>query len=139
MALTNCKECGKEISSEAKSCPNCGFTQKKKTDYLAYVIFALLILLFFWMIDEVLMPSNRVDIATYDEYQKVNEGLSYREVVQIIGAEGEELSRNKIQEIPGVMESVETIMYQWVNKSGSSMNAIFQNDKLIQKTQFGLK
>lgn len=29
MALINCPECGKEISSEAKACPNCGYGIKK--------------------------------------------------------------------------------------------------------------
>jgi predicted amidophosphoribosyltransferase len=24
MALKNCKECGKEVSTQAKTCPNCG-------------------------------------------------------------------------------------------------------------------
>lgn len=27
MALTKCKECGKQISSKAKACPNCGATK----------------------------------------------------------------------------------------------------------------
>lgn len=31
MALVNCKECGKEVSTEAKSCPNCGASQPKKS------------------------------------------------------------------------------------------------------------
>lgn len=31
MALIKCKECGKEISSEAKVCPNCGYENKKTT------------------------------------------------------------------------------------------------------------
>jgi uncharacterized membrane protein YvbJ len=32
MALIKCKECGKEVSSEAKNCPNCGYpiTSTKK-------------------------------------------------------------------------------------------------------------
>ena len=30
MALINCKECGKEISDTAKSCPNCGAKTKKE-------------------------------------------------------------------------------------------------------------
>ncbi len=30
MALINCKECGKEISDQAKSCPHCGMPLKKK-------------------------------------------------------------------------------------------------------------
>jgi hypothetical protein len=151
MALTKCKECGKEVSTEAKSCPNCGFTLKKKTDFLAYLIFGFLIFLFFWMIGTLSdsdstkpeagfsMPSIGTEIVTYDEYEKIKDGISYNQVVQIIGAQGEELSRNKIEGIPGVMESIETVMYQWVNSSGGNMNAMFQNDKLIQKAQFGLK
>ncbi|MCX6758830.1 MAG: zinc ribbon domain-containing protein [Candidatus Nealsonbacteria bacterium] len=30
MALLKCKECGHEISDEAKACPNCGKPQKNK-------------------------------------------------------------------------------------------------------------
>ena len=30
MALINCEECKKEISSEADACPNCGFKIKKR-------------------------------------------------------------------------------------------------------------
>ncbi len=30
MSLINCKECGKEISDQAKACPNCGYPLKKK-------------------------------------------------------------------------------------------------------------
>jgi len=29
MSLTKCKECGKEISTDAKACPNCGKKQNK--------------------------------------------------------------------------------------------------------------
>ncbi len=31
MALIRCKECGKEISDQAESCPNCGYKIKKQT------------------------------------------------------------------------------------------------------------
>ncbi|MEB2785542.1 zinc-ribbon domain-containing protein [Algoriphagus sp. E1-3-M2] len=151
MALTKCKECGKEISSEAKSCPNCGFALKKKTGFLAYFISGFLILLLFWMIGSLsnsdstkpesgfIMPSIGTELVTFDEYERIKDGISYRQVVQIIGVEGEELSRNRIDGIPGVMEPTVTVMYQWVNSNGGNMNAIFQNDKLIQKAQFGLK
>jgi hypothetical protein len=30
MALINCKECGKEISDTARSCPYCGFHGRQK-------------------------------------------------------------------------------------------------------------
>jgi hypothetical protein len=151
MALTKCKECGKEISTEAKSCPSCGVVLKKKTGYFFYIVVSLLIVILLFMVGSLMnsdstkpeagfsMPSIGTEIVTYDEYEKIKDGISYSQVVQIIGAQGEELSRNKIEGIPGVMESIETVMYQWVNSSGGNMNAMFQNDKLIQKAQFGLK
>ena len=42
MALVNCKECNKKISSDAKECPNCGY-KKKKTSwiFIAFVIFLI--------------------------------------------------------------------------------------------------
>ena len=32
MALTNCPECGKEISDHADKCPNCGAPTRKKAE-----------------------------------------------------------------------------------------------------------
>lgn len=151
MALTKCKECGKEISTKAESCPNCGVVLKKKTGSLYYLVVVFLVVILLVSIGSLMnndstkpeagfsMPSVGPEIATFEEYEKIKDGISYKEVVQIIGAEGEEMSRNKIQGVPGVMESIETVMYQWVNSNGGNMNAIFQNDKLIQKAQFGLK
>ena len=65
--------------------------------------------------------------------------MSCKRVVEIIGVDGEELSSSRTEGVPGVMESVTTVMYSWVNRDGSNMNAMFQNDKLVQKAQFGLK
>ena len=78
-------------------------------------------------------------VVSKDKFSAIHEGMTYREVVTIIGAEGEELSSNKIEGVPGVMPSVSTKMYAWQNSDGSNMNAMFQNDKLIQKAQLGLK
>ena len=78
-------------------------------------------------------------VVTKAEYDQLVNGMSYDEVVRIIGEEGEELSRNHIDGVPGVMESVDTVMYMWKNPFGANMNAMFQNDKLMQKAQFGLK
>lgn len=47
MAIVNCKECKKEISSEAKTCPHCGFKVKGSFGCLSVIgagfIFLLLI------------------------------------------------------------------------------------------------
>ncbi|MBS1170021.1 MAG: hypothetical protein H6R01_939 [Burkholderiaceae bacterium] len=37
MALVACKECGKEVSTEAKSCPNCGAKPPKKPSMIVRV------------------------------------------------------------------------------------------------------
>lgn len=58
--------------------------------------------------------------------------MSYYDVTDIIGYYGEELSSSNIGDL-------ETIMYEWVNADGSNMNAMFQNDKLVSKAQYGLK
>jgi hypothetical protein len=40
--------------------------------------------------------SNGTPIITYDKYNQIQDGMSYKQVVGIIGAEGEEISRDKI-------------------------------------------
>lgn len=60
-------------------------------------------------------------------------GISYSEVVGIIGRQGEELSRTSVPGLPT------TVMYGWTNLDGSNMNAMFQGGSLIQKAQFGLR
>lgn len=45
MALIKCKECGKEISDQATTCPNCGAkteTANKKQEQNTYFIFAII-------------------------------------------------------------------------------------------------
>ena len=37
MALKKCKECGEQVSSDAKSCPNCGKPAPKKTSGCAWI------------------------------------------------------------------------------------------------------
>jgi hypothetical protein len=59
--------------------------------------------------------------------------MSYAEAVRILGKEGTEVSRN---ELAGIV----TVMYQWESRFGvANMNAMFQDDKLVQKAQFGLR
>ncbi len=76
---------------------------------------------------------------TLEKYNRIQTGMSYTEVVNIIGYDGTEMSRNKLDAIPTISKEVITVMYMWQNSNGSNMNALFQNDKLMQKAQFGLK
>jgi hypothetical protein len=69
---------------------------------------------------------------TRAKYESIQEGMSYAEVCAIIGEPGEELSRSDIA-------GYATVMYSWKNSNGSNMNAMFQNGKLVNKAQFGLR
>ena len=77
--------------------------------------------------------------VTHSEFQRIRTGMTYGQVVEIIGIHGEEMSRTEMPGVPGVMASTVTVMYAWSNPDGSNMNAMFQNDALISKAQFGLR
>lgn len=81
-------------------------------------------------------PAN---IVTFAQYQKITAGMTRAQVEAIIGTPGEEVTSGRMEGVPGVMEPIETVMLQWYNKNMSGMNAMFQNDSLITKAQFGLR
>lgn len=70
--------------------------------------------------------------VTKAEYNSLQTGMTYSQAASVIGAQGNEISRNEIA-------GIKTVMYQWQNGDGSNMNAMFQNDALVSKAQFGLK
>ncbi len=153
MAIKKCEECGKEVSTEAEMCPSCGIVIKKKgSGVFKWVLGIFLGLVTFVLISPLMnntlslkhssshnTPSIENDTVTLEKYKQIQDGMSYKKVVSIIGTEGEEMSRNKIDGVPGVMQSIETVMYSWRNESRSGMTASFQNDKLKLKAQHGLK
>jgi len=74
---------------------------------------------------------------TLDEFNKIETGMSYEEVVNIIGAEGTVLSES---DITGDGK-YKTTIYSWDGNGmlGANANVTFQGGKVISKAQFGLK
>ena len=70
-------------------------------------------------------------MVTADKFARIRDGMTYAQVREIIGADGEEQSRT-------TFGGITTVMYAWTNSAFSAMNAMFQNDALVSKTQFGL-
>lgn len=60
MALIKCKECGNEVSSEAKKCPNCGFPlkSKKKSGCLTLIVAIILIIFFIGLYEKTIGPKS---------------------------------------------------------------------------------
>lgn len=78
------------------------------------------------------LQSSSIQNVTLSEFYQISEGMDYEEVVSIIGTNGQVQSSS-------YLAGIQTIMYAWMNSDGSNMNAIFQNNKLVQKAQFGLQ
>ena len=78
------------------------------------------------------VPESSGDLSgvTLANFNKLRNGMTLAEIKKTIGSEGKAISES---ETPGY----KTAMYQW--KSGAAnISCMFQNDKMISKTQFGL-
>jgi Domain of Unknown Function with PDB structure (DUF3862) len=79
------------------------------------------------------VPPTKENEVNMTAFSQIKTGMSYAQAVKVLKTEGKELSRGKIG-------NIETVMYMWEGNSlGGNMNLMFQNDKLITKSQFGLK
>jgi hypothetical protein len=77
-------------------------------------------------------PSSSTGV-TMANFSRLKTGMTYDQVVKILGKDGEEMSSNEIS-------GIKTVMYKWDGDGfGANMNAMFQNGKLMSKAQLGLK
>jgi uncharacterized protein DUF3862/zinc ribbon protein len=138
-----CKHCGKELTATS---PSTGSASTKPENHnstgKAVLIVAVLIGALAWFSGmfsksdqsgRLVMPQaiGASPVITKAEFDRIADGLTYEQVVEIIGAPGEVLSSSDLA-------GFKTIMYSWANSNGSNMNAMFQNGRLIQKAQLGL-
>jgi hypothetical protein len=80
-------------------------------------------------------PKKKTSITKAD-FDKMQTGMTYEQVVQTIGVEGELLSESGDKGTPYY-----TVMYEWQGDGnlGANANAMFQGGKMMSKSQFGLK
>lgn len=72
--------------------------------------------------------STKIDA---DKFAKIENGMTYDEVVSIIDSEGSEQSTNEIG-------GIKTTMYEWESDGWGVATITFQNGKVTNKTQFGV-
>ena len=80
---------------------------------------------------------NAPPIVTLAEFNQIQTGMTYQQIVAIIGEQGTVMSESSFPDGSG--GQLQTIMYDWKNGDFSGMNIIIQNGVLYQKSQFGLK
>lgn len=74
---------------------------------------------------------------TLEEFNNIETGMTYEQVVEIIGGEGTVLSET---DITG-NEQYKTTIYKWDGEGslGANANVTFQGGKVVAKAQIGLK
>jgi hypothetical protein len=75
-------------------------------------------------------PGSGVTLAAFS---RLHSGMTYEAAVKILGSPGEELSSSDLG-------GIHTVMFMWKADNGiANMNAMFQNDRLVSKSQLGLE
>lgn len=103
---------------------------------ISLIVFAFLIYAPFRTATDSIVPQSPSDeesaaVVTMAVYTRIEKGMTYEQVRDIIGAAGEETNSSAV---PGIR----TVGYAWTNSDGSNMSAIFQNGSMTMKSQFGL-
>ena len=77
--------------------------------------------------------SKSVDKITSDEYNRLRKGMSYSQVVEIVGEDGELISTEE-----SVMLIWKKKAYQWVNSDGTKAVLMFEGNtyKILKLTEF---
>lgn len=135
--LVTCKDCGAQISKSAKVCPQCGAKRKPS----GWRVFFGIILLFVGIsifVGAIGGNSSSVENTeqgiTAEKFNRIESGMTYDEVVNIVGSDGELLSQ---ADVGG--DEYKTEMYVWYGVvPGSNANVTFQGGKVVAKAQFGL-
>lgn len=154
MALKICKECGAEVSSKG-ICPKCGKDQRNFFTKHKVVTFILILAVLGAIVGASgsenksnstasstttssttsgVTTEQKQDRLNLEKFNKIETGMSYQEVVNIIGEEGTVLSESEIG-------NIKSTIYSWYGEGsiGANANITFQNGKVVSKAQVGLK
>lgn len=108
--------------------------RNKKMWAAAVIIGGLAIIIF---VIAAIIPSGNKPTISISEFNKISTGMTYDEVVEIIGSKGNVLSEVDL----GLGARYKTSIYMWDGEGsiGANANITFQNGKVVTKAQFGLK
>ena len=130
MAIVNCLECGREVSTKAKSCPNCGAEIKKKSGCLKFLWIIIFVIIGIFVIGAIFSEND--DTQTSQDYSN-NEILAYNYAKDFVK---EKLKSPSSAIFPSTREKVEHVINlgggeykinSWV-ESQNSFGAMIKTD-----------
>ncbi len=142
-ATKQCKFCKSEIDPKATVCPICKRGQKKGHGCLiSILIFAIVILGGISMainLSDSIQKSvsgtkDNSEYITLEEYNKIETGMTYEQVAEIVGGKGTVSSQVE-------SNGYQIIIVTWYGNglAGSNANVTFTNNEATAKAQVGLK
>lgn len=78
------------------------------------------------------MDQDEAKSIKLTQFKNLKTGMPYKRVVEILGSEGSPTADSQLA-------GFKTEGYSWSNLNGSNIQCLFQNGKLVQKSQMGLK
>ena len=142
-ATKKCKFCQPEIDSKAKVCPVCKRALKGRHGCLMTILIFLILVCGGFAISMNMNSSLQKSVSgvndeseyiTLDEYNKIDTGMTYDEVKEIVGSEGTVSSQVE-------SNGYKIVIITWYGNgtAGSNANVTFTNDSVSGKAQVGLK
>jgi hypothetical protein len=86
------------------------------------------------------IKAHLESLASLADFNRIQNGMSYAQVVEIVGSEGTLVLSTHVDGIPGITEAVDRETYGWDGNGGSGtyMKAVFKNGELVGRIQSGL-
>lgn len=132
--MKKCKYCKSEIDAKAKICPQCHKSQSNKLLKALRIVLGIILIVvgISVLVNNTSEENENKCYITLEEFNKIENGMTYDQVKDIVGCEG---TVNSDTEIMGSKMTI----YSWYGKDGiSNANVNIQDNKLINKTQIGL-
>lgn len=144
MAMKICKECGSEVSSKGV-CPKCGKDQRNFFVKHKVMTFLLVVIVLGAIVGATGENNNnnttqtgttvtqKQEKMTLEKFNKIETGMTYQQVVDIIGEEGTLSTESSYG-------SQSMKVYYWYASNGISNATIsFMNGNVTAKSQIGLE
>lgn len=144
--LKKCKYCQVDIPKKAKVCPNCKRNLNSGGGCLTVILgFFIFCGLMVFGINSMVGENNAIQRAmsgttddsqyiSMEEYNKIETGMTYEQVKEIVGGTGEVSSQ-----VESGGYKIVIITWYGNGMAGSNANVTFTNDEVTAKAQVGLQ